>query len=93
MVPAWRLGLVPALGAAFLLLLAAFLAGDLPRYRYPADPLLAVVQAGGLVGLLSLARALLQRVRAKPAAPTPELSRPSPVGGGTRAAGAGVSSD
>lgn len=60
--PGWRLGLVPASAALVVLVLAAFLAGDLPRYRYPADPMLAVVEMGGLVALLSLARRLLQAV-------------------------------
>ena len=61
--PGRRLGLVPALAALLLLSLAAFLAGDLPRYRYPADPMLAVVQAGGLVALVGLARRLLTTLR------------------------------
>ena len=44
--------------------MAALLAGDLPRYRYPADPALAVLQAGGLLWLVSLARGLSKRVGA-----------------------------
>lgn len=54
----WRLGLVPTGAVLAVLLLAAFLAGDLPRYRYPADPMLAAVEMGGLVGLVGLARRL-----------------------------------
>lgn len=64
--PRYRLGLVPACAALLLLALAAFLAGSLPRYRYPADPFLAVVQGGGataLVMLLRAARAQVARLR------------------------------
>lgn len=83
-VPAWRLGLVPIAGAAVLLLLAAFLAGDLPRYRYPADPLLAVAQAGGLVWLAGLARPLLEWRAVRRAG----RRRPGPDPGGPGAFGA-----
>ena len=41
---------------AALVVPAAALVGYVPRYRYPADPFLAVVIAGGLVGLVRLAR-------------------------------------
>jgi hypothetical protein len=43
---------------------SAALVGYVPRYRYPADPLLAVLAAGGIVALIalvSLARARIQR--------------------------------
>jgi hypothetical protein len=35
---------------------SAALVGYVPRYRYPADPLLAVLAAGGLLALVGLAR-------------------------------------
>jgi 4-amino-4-deoxy-L-arabinose transferase-like glycosyltransferase len=53
--PAHRLGLVPAAGALGMLVAAAFLSGALPRFRYPAEPMLAVVQTGApatAVGML-----------------------------------------
>jgi 4-amino-4-deoxy-L-arabinose transferase-like glycosyltransferase len=40
---------------AALVVPAAALVGYVPRYRYPADPFLAVVIAGGLVGLARIA--------------------------------------
>jgi hypothetical protein len=73
--PDLRLGLVPALAALILLLLAAFLAGDLPRYRYPADPFLAVLEAGAVgwvVGLL----AHLARATRRPRQLSPATARP-----------------
>jgi hypothetical protein len=41
---------------AALVVPAAALVGYVPRYRYPADPFMAVVIAAGLVGLVKLAR-------------------------------------
>jgi hypothetical protein len=61
-----RLGLVPALGALAVLTLAAFVSGVRARFRYPAEPLLAVVEMGGLVALIGLVPSvprLLARVR------------------------------
>ena len=40
-----------------LVLPSAALVGYVPRYRYPADPLLAVLAAGGLVAAIALVRA------------------------------------
>lgn len=62
-VPRWRVGLLPTLFALWLLLTTAFLSGALPRYRYPADPLLAVVIGGGAVGLGLGAGRLLRMAR------------------------------
>jgi 4-amino-4-deoxy-L-arabinose transferase-like glycosyltransferase len=42
---------------------SAALVGYVPRYRYPADPLLAVLAAGGAVTVLVLARVALARRR------------------------------
>jgi hypothetical protein len=42
---------------------SAALVGYVPRYRYPADPLLAVLAAGGAVTALALARVALARRR------------------------------
>ena len=55
------------LGAVVLALaaLSAFLDGPVPRYRYPLDPLLFVLAAGGLVFLAGLPARLRQRARAR----------------------------
>jgi hypothetical protein len=56
----------PRRGLAVLVLLAvsAALVGDVPRYRYPIDPLLYAVAAGGLTSLVGLGLAAARRVRA-----------------------------
>ncbi|MCC7371251.1 MAG: glycosyltransferase family 39 protein [Chloroflexi bacterium] len=46
---------------------SAALVGYVPRYRYPVDPLLLVLAAGGLAALVSLARTGLARVSRRPA--------------------------
>jgi hypothetical protein len=46
----WRLTLLPLLVAAGMILASAALDGPVYRYRYPVDPLLAIVAAGGIVG-------------------------------------------
>ena len=70
-VPRWRVGLLPAGFALWLLLSTAFLSGALPRYRYPVDPLLAVVIGGGAVGLGLGAGRLLRMARR----PSPDRDR------------------
>ena len=40
---------------------SAALVGYVPRYRYPADPLLAVLAAGGVVAAVALARLARER--------------------------------
>ena len=55
-----------------LVLPSAALVGQVPRYRYPADPLLAVFAGGGLVALGLLARVAVRRKgQAMTGAPTP----------------------
>jgi 4-amino-4-deoxy-L-arabinose transferase-like glycosyltransferase len=56
-----RPALLPALVVLVLLVASAALVGDVPRYRYPIDPLLYAVAAGGLTSLLGLALALTRR--------------------------------
>jgi 4-amino-4-deoxy-L-arabinose transferase-like glycosyltransferase len=76
----WRLAWLPLLLGLWLLLLTAFLSGALPRYRYPADPLLAVGIGGGAAAVVVGARRLLTTRRAastSAAAPTPAKTSPS----------------
>ena len=47
---------------------SAALVGYVPRYRYPADPLLAVLAAGGLIFLIHVGQRLLRRPQ-QPASP------------------------
>ncbi len=72
-----------ALTIVALVFPSALLVGYVPRYRYPADPLLAVLAAGGLVPLGLLARIAVRRLanaragapeRPRPAADVPEVS-------------------
>jgi hypothetical protein len=44
---------------------SAALVGYVPRYRYPADPLLAVLAAGGIVALIALAGIARRRLRSQ----------------------------
>jgi hypothetical protein len=84
-VPSWRAALLPAALALWLLFATAFLSGALPRYRYPADPLLAVLIGGGLVAVvLGAWRLVLAARKASPtsvSAPTPTRTSPSPTVG------------
>jgi hypothetical protein len=52
-----------ALTVLALVFPSAALVGYVPRYRYPADPLLAALAAGGVMAALVLARASLARLR------------------------------
>jgi 4-amino-4-deoxy-L-arabinose transferase-like glycosyltransferase len=74
-VKGWRLAWLPILLGLWLLLLTAFLSGALPRYRYPADPLLAVGMGGGAAALAVGARRLLTMRQA----PSTSAAVPSPV--------------
>ena len=74
-VPRWRLALLPLALGLWLLLTTAFLSGALPRYRYPADPLLAVGMGGGAAALVVGARRFLTIRRV----PTTSASAPTPA--------------
>ena len=52
---AWRPALLPALWAIALLLVGVAFVGPVLRYRYPAEPFLAVLAGGGLATAVSLA--------------------------------------
>jgi hypothetical protein len=60
-----RLGLVLALTIPPMLLADAALAGPEARFRYPVDPLIGVLVAGGLIGTIQL---VVVRFRARTAA-------------------------
>jgi 4-amino-4-deoxy-L-arabinose transferase-like glycosyltransferase len=61
----WRLGLVPAITAIVLVVAAAALDGLVWRFRYPADPLIAVVAAGGLTSSATLVGDAARRLASK----------------------------
>ena len=60
-VPRWRLGLAPAVTAALRIVAAAAFDGLVWRFRYPVDPLIAVVAAGGISAPLALAAEIARR--------------------------------
>ena len=76
-----RLGLFPSAAVVLMLLANAALSGPEARFRYPIDPLIGVVAAGGLVGAVSLLKARTgpsSVARARPVAWKGErLARPS----------------
>jgi hypothetical protein len=60
-VPRWRSALLPLGVAVVMILASAALDGPVYRYRYPVDPLLAIVAAGGIAGPLVVIWRLLFR--------------------------------
>jgi hypothetical protein len=63
-VPGFRPALLVAFSMAALVLASAALDGPVPRYRYPVDPLIALLAAGGVVGIARCLPLLLRRRRA-----------------------------
>ena len=61
-VPRFRPALLPAATALVLILAAAAFDGLVWRFRYPADPLIAVVAAGGVAAPLVLASGAARRL-------------------------------
>ena len=59
--PAYRPAVLPFLVAFVLIAVSAMLVGDVPRYRYPVDPLMYVMAAGGLFGSLRVVAGLVRR--------------------------------
>jgi 4-amino-4-deoxy-L-arabinose transferase-like glycosyltransferase len=59
--PTWRPALLPGLWAVALMAVGVAFVGPVLRYRYPAEPFLAVLAAGGLAVLLAGARAVFGR--------------------------------
>jgi 4-amino-4-deoxy-L-arabinose transferase-like glycosyltransferase len=70
--------MIPAATLA-LVIPCALLVGQVPRYRYPADPMLAVLVGGGVCGLLWLASAVLTRVRSMRENQAPDLAPASAI--------------
>jgi 4-amino-4-deoxy-L-arabinose transferase-like glycosyltransferase len=69
-----RWALVYGLAALLLMLAAAAFDGPVPRYRYPADPYIALLAVGGALALLGRARVWLARRRPASAA-RPDLTQ------------------
>jgi hypothetical protein len=70
--PAWRRALLLPAAAGLIILASAALDGNVWRYRYPVDPLLAVTIGGGAELVWLLARggiALFRARRVSPAEP------------------------
>lgn len=67
-VPSWRPALLLLAVAGAIVLASAGLDGAVYRYRYPVDPALAVLIAGGLVGPFALVWRLFQGGRTRRAA-------------------------
>ena len=61
--PRWRPTLLPAAAAGALVLAAAAFDGPVPRFRYPIDPAIAALTAGGVVAPLALAGQAFRRMR------------------------------
>ena len=63
LLPALRPALLIGLAAAAMILASAALDGPVPRYRYPADPLIALLAAGGVI---TAARGVVGLLRTRP---------------------------
>ena len=72
--PAWRPAVALGLSATALLLLSAALVGNVARYRYPADPLMAALAVGAVAWIVTKVRDLTGRG----AGSRPEPSEPAP---------------
>ncbi|MCC7370631.1 MAG: glycosyltransferase family 39 protein [Chloroflexi bacterium] len=78
-IPAYRPAMLPFLVALILIAVSAMLVGDVPRYRYPVDPLMYVMAAGGLFGSARVLYGLV-RGRGRPmSAPIHPTERRLPV--------------
>jgi hypothetical protein len=88
--PTWRVGLALPLTVLTVLVLSAFLDGPVPRFRYPLDPLIALVAAAGLLSLAVGARTLLWHLLYREPLPWPTIAsaaareaRPAPPSAGS----------
>ena len=57
-----RGALLPGAAAVLLMFVAAALDGPVARYRYPADPIIGLMAAGGAIGLAGRAISAARRV-------------------------------
>jgi len=80
----WRPGLLLGATVAFLVFASAALNGPQERYRYPADPAIAVLMASGLVVLAPAAWRAIARRRQTTFADTERTSPPGPLSGAER---------
>jgi hypothetical protein len=69
-----RPALIIPLAALALVIPAALLVGQVPRYRYPADPIMAVLVGGGVSGLVWLLSTLLTKLRSIRGSATADLA-------------------
>jgi hypothetical protein len=89
LLPGWRPGLLLGASVVFLMVASAALNGPQERYRYPADPAIAVLMAGGLMAVVVTAwHAIGRRGALTPQPPLPtvgegkrDVSPPSPSQG------------
>jgi hypothetical protein len=63
--PAWRPALLIPLAALALVIPAGILVGQVPRYRYPADPMLAVLVGGGVTFVLWMILGICRAMRSR----------------------------
>jgi hypothetical protein len=78
--PAWRPAVALGLASLALLAISAALVGNVSRYRYPVDPLLAVLAVGGLTWLVGLVWDRVAARKAHPSADRLTLAAPSDRG-------------
>ncbi|MFN0070743.1 MAG: ArnT family glycosyltransferase [Chloroflexota bacterium] len=74
--PSWRMGLVPWFMMTILIFTSTSLSWAAARYRYPADPLIYVLAASGLVAVVSYAKSLIFQVSSLRASPGPLEASP-----------------
>jgi 4-amino-4-deoxy-L-arabinose transferase-like glycosyltransferase len=74
-VPSLRPALLPGLAALTLVVTSAALDGPVARYRYPADPLLALTAMGGLVWAIAAIASRIGRFRSPESIRVPRVDR------------------
>jgi hypothetical protein len=69
--------ILPALVVVVLVAGSAALVGNVPRYRYPIDPLVYVIAAGGLTSLVGLLASGVRRLSGQPSFGGEAVSQPA----------------
>jgi hypothetical protein len=77
--PAARSAWIIPLATLALVIPAALMVGQVPRYRYPADPMMAVLVGGGVSGVVWLAARALTRWRQIRQSQAPDLAPASAI--------------